>query len=173
VTTEFGALLDGGFYIRYLAHNIFPFTFGKHFMPDFQYQFWTLGGDDLPNYPEQLGHYQQYSLGLNYFVFSIKPQFQILPYASTRLGYQVERIYAGTQPSPNYRVGSFNVILEGGLRLKFPTLNFDTNCFYGLTANYQYAISIANTKNHPTEPGYSFAQNRGGVSIGGFVMIDF
>ncbi len=169
---EFGALSDAnGFYIRYLWNNWT--NNAEHFQFDFHYQFWTLANAKLPAYPLRYGHYQQFSLGGHYSFIAPKPTWQILPYLSARVGYKDERTYAGELPGPDYNVWSLNAIGEVGLRIKLPANIIHKNCYYGLTANYQYVLTLYKSNDLQLVSAYPFAQNLGYFGLGGFVMIDF
>jgi hypothetical protein len=169
---EFGSLFDAnGFYLRYLWNNWTRLN--EKFQFDIHYQFWTLSNDKLPAYPERYGHYQQFSLGGNYVFIKPRETFQVLPYLSLRFGYKNERTYAGEVPGPDYSVWSLNAIGEGGVRIKLPANIIHKNCYYGLTANYQYVATLYKSNDYQLVSAYPFAQSLGYFGLGGFVMIDF
>lgn len=173
LTTEFGSLTDGnGFYLRFLWNKLTNNRENLQF--DLHYQFWTLTTSKLATYPANHGHYQQFSLGANYYFIKPKPKFQILPYIDLRLGYKDERVYPGEQRqvSFEYNVWSVNTIGEVGARIKLPARVIHNNCYYGLTLNYQYVATLYQSNDYQLVSGYPFAQNMGYFGLGGFVMID-
>ena len=171
-TAEFGAFSDAnGFYIRYLQNNWWNGS--EKFQLDFHFQFWTIANSKLPEWPEYSGHYRQISAGGSYTFITPKPKFQVLPYISLRMGSKHEYIYERDWRETLLTVWSLNAIGEAGLRLKLPANIIHKNCYYGLTANYQYVATFFRSNDYSEVYSYPFGQNLGYFGLGGFVMIDF
>ena len=161
VTAEIGALgNDKGIFIRYLWNQAGADK--NNWLLDFHYQFWTFGTDELLKKGFDLGHYQQFSLGVNYNFVKPKNALQILPYISGRAGYKIDSYYNKPVSSVKERNANFILIGEAGFRLKLPAKIDKNNCFYGVTPSYQYVF----------EPG-SDPNSFGYFGLAAFVMVDF
>jgi hypothetical protein len=172
VLFEFGALLDGGLFMR-LSGN--PFTTSNDWLNiafETRYQYWTYGRAELGSDPNQLGHYQQATIGCNISVFSIKPKMQLLPFYAMGIGFRGEYLYKADNAADRQTVNSFATTLEGGLRLKFPSFGFDKNCYYGLCSSF--VMSFTNKEEDLIYyDDFQFGKTFYQISVGGFLMIDF
>jgi len=155
---EFGALsADQGMYIRYLWNK--KGLHASHFLWDLHYQFWSVDASNRDG-----SFYNQITLGSTYQFILPTPNFQVLPYASLRLGLYTG--YDGTpekyQPNPQRNLV---MVAETGLRIKLPANVLHKNCYYGLTPNVHYTFV----------PGFRGFENGGFFiyGLGAFVMIDF
>jgi hypothetical protein len=155
---EFGALsADQGMYIRYLFNR--RGLQSGHFLWDIHYQFWSVDASNRDG-----SYYNQITLGSTYQFILPTPNFQVLPYASLRLGLYTG--YDGTpekyQPNPQRNLV---MVAETGLRIKLPANVLHKNCYYGLTPNVHFEFV----------PGLRGFENGGFFiyGLGAFVMIDF
>ena len=159
---------ENGFYQRYLWSG--PFENSSPFSLEFHYQFWSLTSGKLLSYPQQKGHFQQFSLGAQYSPIAVNDKFQLLPYISLKTGYRDERLYPGTEPGDREMLGSINAIAEGGLRVKLPGNFIPGNCQYGFSLFYSYAATLFTLQEVPESADFNFAADYGAFGVGLFVM---
>lgn len=169
---ELGTLMDSkGFYTRFLWSE--PIPKSSPFKLDFVYQFWSLSRAALGSiYPDNHGHYQQFSFGAQYSPIRMNKGWQILPYVGSRLGYRTEEVYSGFVQRESISVASMHAILEGGLRLKLPGNFISKNCYYGFTVNYSLAYPLLSFDTIPADMYFDFAQGYQIFGFGAFAAID-
>ena len=171
---EFGALLDGGLFIRFSTIPYADVNIYKWLLLGFEtrYQYWTYGRAELGSDPNQLGHYQQATIGYSIQFFEIKPKMQLLPYVALGAGFRGEYLYKADNQADRKTVNSFLLQTEGGLRLKFPSFGFDKNCYYGLSGSWVASYSYKE-EDEIYYGDFQFGKTFYQFSIGGFAMIDF
>jgi hypothetical protein len=170
-TAEYGGYVNGlGLYQRYLLKAL-PKRM-PHFQVDIHQQFWRINGSLNPDFPQQFGHFQQTSLGLNYSPFKLTGGWQLLPYASARLGYLRQNIYSGQSSLRPINSYSLLAIGELGLRLKLPANFIHKNCYYGASTHYSYAQNLYTSTTNGQATRYNFSLNPSRIGFGLFVMVD-
>lgn len=161
---------ENGFYQRYLWAG--PFGSSSPFKLDYHYQFWSLTREKLKEFPQQRGHFQQFSLGVQYAPIRAKEGFRLLPYADLRLGYRDERIYPHSSDGERTGMGIVNGIAEAGLRIKLPGYFLEKNCHYGMNIHYSYMHPLLRMAYSPAASLYDLGTPHAALGVGGFVMID-